>query len=257
MKNAFLLFLILLIYTSSMAAQQTINNGETMGQARAKINENFTELYGLGGMTYPSGTGIPYVTTGTSWGTTLTLDTDLTSVSTSDDSVPSAKATKTALDLKLDAASLQSAIESLSTLDLSSVALTLDDDVALDTDITYETLDTNGDVGTGAGQLAIGNHTHSGVYQAYDADLTTWAGITPGSNVGAFLGTPTIANFWTAVTGEGAFAATLLSYADAAAVRAGLDLEPGTDIQPFVATMIVSDDCSGETPTSGVICFEY
>ena len=32
-------------------------------------------------------------------------------------------------------------------------------------DVTYGRLDTNGDVGTGAGQLAIGNHTHSGVYE--------------------------------------------------------------------------------------------
>jgi len=30
--------------------------------------------------------------------------------------------------------------------------------------VTYELLDTNGDVGTSAGQLAIGNHNHSGVY---------------------------------------------------------------------------------------------
>ena len=33
------------------------------------------------------------------------------------------------------------------------------------TDITYERLNTNGDVGTSAGQLAIGNHTHTGVYE--------------------------------------------------------------------------------------------
>lgn len=38
--------------------------------------------------------------------------------------------------------------------------------------------------------------------QAYDADLTTWAGITPGANVGAFLATPTSANLATAVTDE-------------------------------------------------------
>ena len=37
---------------------------------------------------------------------------------------------------------------------------------ALTSDITYETLDTNGDVGTGAGQLAIGNHNHDAAYMA-------------------------------------------------------------------------------------------
>ena len=36
--------------------------------------------------------------------------------------------------------------------------------------------------------------------QAYDADLTTWAVITPGANVGTFLATPTFANLNTAVT---------------------------------------------------------
>jgi hypothetical protein len=46
------------------------------------------------------------------------------------------------------------------TWDMSGMDLTLDSDVALDTEITYETLNTNGDVGTSAGQLAIGNHTH-------------------------------------------------------------------------------------------------
>jgi len=38
--------------------------------------------------------------------------------------------------------------------------------------------------------------------QAYDADLTTWAGITPGANVGTFLATPSSANLSTAVTDE-------------------------------------------------------
>ena len=40
-------------------------------------------------------------------------------------------------------------------------------------------------------------------YQAADADLTTWAGVTPGANVGTFLSTPTLANLFGAVTGEG------------------------------------------------------
>jgi hypothetical protein len=45
--------------------------------------------------------------------------------------------------------------------------------------------------------LVIGTHV-----QAYDADLTTWAGITPGSNVGTFLATPSSANLAAAVTDE-------------------------------------------------------
>ena len=55
---------------------------------------------------------------------------------------------------------IQALIEAFATLDLSAVDVTLDSTNALDTDITYGTLDTNGDVGTSAGQLAIGNHNH-------------------------------------------------------------------------------------------------
>lgn len=51
-----------------------------------------------GSMVYP-GAGIPN-STGSAWGTSYTLDADLSSVSASDDSLPSAKATKAALDQK-------------------------------------------------------------------------------------------------------------------------------------------------------------
>lgn len=39
-------------------------------------------------------------------------------------------------------------------------------------------------------------------FQPLDADLTTWASITPGSGVGTFLATPSSANLAAAVTGE-------------------------------------------------------
>jgi len=39
-------------------------------------------------------------------------------------------------------------------------------------------------------------------FQPADADLTTWAGITPGTNVGTFIATPSSANLAAAVTGE-------------------------------------------------------
>lgn len=45
--------------------------------------------------------------------------------------------------------------------------------------------------------LTIGTHV-----QAYDADLTTWAGITPGTGVGTFLATPSSANLIAAITDE-------------------------------------------------------
>ena len=37
---------------------------------------------------------------------------------------------------------------------------------------TYENIDANGDVGTGADQVSKGTHTHTGVYQALDSELT-------------------------------------------------------------------------------------
>lgn len=39
--------------------------------------------------------------------------------------------------------------------------------------VTYETLSANGDVGTTAGTLAIGDHTHSGVYEPANANIQT------------------------------------------------------------------------------------
>ncbi len=55
---------------------------------------------------------------------------------------------------------------------------------ALTSDITYEQLNTNGDVGTTAGTLAIGDHTHTGVYEPADATILKDSDI--GVNVQAY-----------------------------------------------------------------------
>lgn len=93
-----------------------------------------------------------------------------------------------------------------------------------------------------------------------------------GSNVGTFLDTPSIGNFFTALTGEatgastflttptlanlgslltneGAFATTLLGYANASAVRTGLSLVPGTNVQAYDADLMT---WAGVTPGTGI-----
>lgn len=44
-------------------------------------------------------------------------------------------------------------------------------DTALEDSVTFENLDANGDVGTDAGQVAIGDHLHTGVYEPADATI--------------------------------------------------------------------------------------
>lgn len=54
--------------------------------------------------------------------------------------------------------------------------------------------------------------------QAFDPDLTTWAGITPGTNVGAFLTTPTVANLKAALSDETTLVGNLFSLANPSAI---------------------------------------
>lgn len=65
-------------------------------KARQCINGTASDIGSGGSMTYP-GAGIPN-STGSAWGTSYTLDTDLASTSSNDDSIPSAKAVRAALD---------------------------------------------------------------------------------------------------------------------------------------------------------------
>jgi len=63
------------------------------------------------------------------------------------------------------------------------------------------TLDTSTYLTTGAASAA---------YQPLDSDLTTWAGITPGTGVGTFLATPSSANLLAAITDETGTAGSLV-----------------------------------------------
>jgi len=75
-------------------------NLATTDDTLQEVAQKLDDLSVSGSMTWPSVAGIPYWTSGTSWGGAYTLDTDLSTVSASDDSIPSAKATKAALDGK-------------------------------------------------------------------------------------------------------------------------------------------------------------
>jgi hypothetical protein len=122
--------------------------------------------------------------------------------------------------------------------------LEIDDADAANGDILY--LTANGAAGYNEAEFKTAYNMEAGTdYQAYSAVLGTWAGITPGANVGTWIGTPTIANFFSALTGEasgvqtflttpssanlfslvtdeGAYMSTMWSWANAAAAKSAL-----------------------------------
>jgi hypothetical protein len=83
-----------------------------------------------------------------------------------------------------DTISYQTSTSALSTTPLTSFGRSLIDDA--DAAAAQSTLG-----------LVIGTNV-----QAYDSDLTTWAGITPASGIGTFLATPSSANLAAAITDE-------------------------------------------------------
>jgi len=165
------------------AAQQTINVGATAGDgtgdglrtAGGKINSNFTEIYtalansaGLRAkLGDETGTGALVFAGGAIGAATATSLNSLT--------ITTSTGTLTIENLKVFTVS--------NTLTLAG------------TDGSTLNIGTGGTLGTAA-------FTAATAYQAADADLTTWAGITPGAGVGTFLATPSSANLRSAVTDE-------------------------------------------------------
>jgi hypothetical protein len=74
--------------------------------------------------------------------------------------------------------------------------------------------------GIASGNLVSGDIGVS--VQAYDADLTTWAGITPGAGVGTFLATPSSANLRAALTDETGTGAAVFANAPSFATGIGI-----------------------------------
>ena len=80
--------------------------------------------------------------------------------------------------------------------------------------------------------------------QAYDADLTTWAGVTPGANVGTFLATPTLANLNAAVSDADVAILGANAFADAQQSR-GMLIDYGYTV------------VDKGTISSGTVTFDY
>lgn len=98
-------------------------------------------------------------------------------------------------------------------------------------------------VGTGAGDVAAGNHTHTGVYQPSDAKLTAIAGLTSAADGFPYFtgsGTASLLTIVPAVR-------TVLASADVTAMRTALGLAIGSDVQAYNANLVKKNEVNGYT----------
>lgn len=197
------------IQTQITGKENSLGNPGTSGWVLSSTTAGVRSWIAPGGMTYPA-SGIPK-STGSAWDTSYQLDTDLTSVSASDDTIPSAKATKAALDLKANATGIAFEADALTDLKIletgSTYTALIDDTVAYGS--TYDAKhiwsidkvgsllagklattvldDTKGNGDTGFVWSADKVYDQLALKQAADADLTTWAGVTPGTGIATAL----------------------------------------------------------------------
>lgn len=206
----------------------------TTGSVCSGYQGTDAELSAIAGLTsaadalpYFTGSGTAAVTTLSSYGRTLIDDADATTARATLGAVIGTNVQAYDADL-LALAGVTSAADALayftgsgtaSTTTLSAYGRTVIDDA--DAATARTTLG-----------LAIGTNV-----QAYDADLTTWAGITPGANVGTFLATPSSANLASAVTDETGSGALVFGTNPTIAMSTGSLLLPSSNTRPATCSV--------------------
>jgi hypothetical protein len=127
--------------------------------------------------------------------------------------------------------------------------------VALLSNITFENLDANGDVGTGAAQVAAGNHTHSGVYEPADATILKDADIGVAVQAYSAVLSGTTASFTTAdETKLGGIASGATANSSDATLLARAN-HTGTQTASTI-TVTATDRLVGRDSASGGACEE-
>lgn len=145
------------------------------------------------------------------------------------------------------------------------------ENIIASTDITFANLDANGDVGTGAAQVAAGNHNHTGTYLPIqtigiaDGNLVEIDGVVASGEYVKFtangLDGRTAAQLkaelnlviGTDVQGYDAGLAYLdgLNFTNESTFKSAVNLEPGTDVQVFDSATMKSDEATNMSRALG------
>ncbi len=114
--------------------------------------------------------------------------------------------------------------------------------------VTYTNLNANGSVGTGATQVAVGNHAHTGTYIPLAGSDSITGNLTPNTDNSIDLGTATFA--WKDGHFEGVVYTDGLNTTGAAQIAVNADLNSGYDI---LAAKLWSNSISSTPSAGGVL----